>query len=76
MKHGKWAIQDPDLEVYFANEQHDLTRTVTVCTKEGSSDFSPRTFNSEDSAEKFLKHILDHVKGAKGTRWKVVPFTS
>ena len=67
----KWAIQDPDLDVYVADEQY-TTGMVTVATESGSSSYNPRKFASAEAAEKYLKHLLDHNASARKTKWKVV----
>lgn len=69
-----WAIQDQDLELYLANEQYEGTKSITVCTKQGSPAYSARTFRTEEEGRNFLKNFVEHNHQARKTRWKVVPY--
>lgn len=70
-----WAIQDEDLEVYYAAQQYGPPGSVTVASGTGSSSYSPMTFRSEEQAKHYLKDLRErHPKTHKGYRWKVVPF--
>lgn len=68
----QWALQDPDLEVYYADEQYGPPGSLTVSSEGGSSAYHPRKFKSEQNAKDFLKKLVDHNSTARKTKWKVV----
>lgn len=67
-----WALQDPDLEVYYAEEQYGPRGSLTVSTESGSSSYHPRKFPSAEKAKDFLRNLIDHNAAARKTKWKVV----
>jgi hypothetical protein len=68
----KWALKDPDLDVYYAEEQYGPNGSLTVSSESGSSAYHPWKFPSAEKAKEFLKRLVEKNAAARKTKWKVV----
>lgn len=69
---SSWALQDPDLEVYYAEEQYGPQGSLTVSSEFGSSSYHPLKFPSAEKAKEFLKRLIEKNAIARKTKWKVI----
>lgn len=69
---SKWALKDPDLEVYYAEEQYGPKGSLTISSETGSANYHPLKFPSAEKAKEFLKRLIEHNAIARKTKWKVV----
>jgi len=68
----QWALKDPDMDVYYAEEQYGPAGSPTISSKRGSSQYHPLKFRSKKAAEDFLRKRIANDRVARKCKWKIV----